>query len=94
MSAINFGSSHFTGKRCFYLEEEVVVIPVAISHSLDDLDLVIHSLQHTGMHPVNGAGDNAFNITLETVGKLLNGCQSAAGCQVQPVLPALPGFSF
>src|SRR5690554_8076965 len=21
------GSSHFTGKRCFYLEEEVVVIP-------------------------------------------------------------------
>src|SRR5690554_5301699 len=59
------GSSRFTGKCCFYLQKEVVVIPVAVGHPLDHLDLVVHSLQHTGVQPVDRAGDNAVDVALE-----------------------------
>ncbi|ACR68369.1 hypothetical protein NT01EI_1160 [Edwardsiella ictaluri 93-146] len=37
-----FGSSRFTGERCFYLQEEVVVVPVSISHTLYYLNFIIH----------------------------------------------------
>mgnify|MGYP003680281620 CR=1 len=67
-----FGSSRFTGKCCFYLQKEVVVIPVAVGHPLDHLDLVVHSLQHTGVQPVDRAGDNAVDVALEAPGKLLH----------------------
>src|SRR5690554_2100330 len=70
-----FGSSRFTGKCCFYLQKEVVVIPVAVGHPLDHLDLVVHSLQHTGVQPVDRAGDNAVDVALEAPGKLLHGGQ-------------------
>src|SRR5690554_4495055 len=64
-SGLISGSSRFTGKCCFYLQKEVVVIPVAVGHPLDHLDLVVHSLQHTGVQPVDHAGDNAVDVALE-----------------------------
>lgn len=39
------GSSHFTGKRRFDHQEEVVVVPGAMGHPLENLDLVVHPLQ-------------------------------------------------
>ena len=40
------GSSRFTGEGGLDLEEEVVVIAEAVGHALEDLDLVVHALQH------------------------------------------------
>lgn len=76
------GSSRFTGKCCFYLQKEVVVIPVAVGHPLDHLDLVVHSLQHTGVQPVDRAGDNAVDVALEAPGKLLHGGQPTTHSQI------------
>src|SRR5690606_29932578 len=75
LPSLIYGSSRFTGKCCFYLQKEVVVIPVAVGHPLDHLDLVVHSLQHTGVQPVDRAGDNAVDVALEAPGKLLHGGQ-------------------
>ena len=41
-----FGSSRFTGEGGLDLEEEVVVITEAVGHAFEDLDLVVHALQH------------------------------------------------
>src|SRR5690554_5715939 len=86
------GSSHFTGKRRFDLQEEVVVVPVAIGHPLDDLDLVVHPLQHTGVYPVARTGDNPFYIACQASRKLLHWRKSATHGQMQPLPPASPGF--
>ena len=48
----NFGSSRVSGKSGFDLQEEVVVIPVSISHSLDYLDLVVYPFQKAGVQSV------------------------------------------
>lgn len=44
-----FGSSRFTGERCFYFQEEVVVIPVSVCHSLYHFDLIVHPFQYAGI---------------------------------------------
>ena len=49
------GSSRITGKSGFDLQEEVVAVPVAIGHALDDLDPVVHTLQHAGVETIGGA---------------------------------------
>ena len=46
------GSSRVSGKSGFDLQEEVVVIPVSISHSLDYLDLVVYPFQNAGVQSV------------------------------------------
>lgn len=46
------GSSHFAGKRGTDLQEEVFRVAVPIGHPLDDLDPVVHALQHAGVQPV------------------------------------------
>jgi len=56
------GPSHFTRKRRFDHQEEVVVVPVAMGHPLEDLDLIVHPLQHTGLHPVACTSDNPVHI--------------------------------
>ncbi len=43
------GSSRLTGKCISDLEKEVGAIPVTVCHAFDDLYLVVHSLQATGM---------------------------------------------
>lgn len=49
ISRLFFGSSRLTGKCISDLEKEVGAIPVTVCHAFDDLYLVVHSLQATGM---------------------------------------------
>ena len=49
---VNKGSSRISGKSGFDLQEEVVAIPVSISHTLDDLDLVVYPFQNAGVQSV------------------------------------------
>ena len=37
-------------------KEEVLVIPEAVGHPLDYLDLVVHSFKHAGNESVTGVG--------------------------------------
>jgi len=55
LTANKKGSSRITGKSGFDLQEEVVAVPVAIGHALDDLDPVVHTLQHAGVETIGGA---------------------------------------
>ena len=52
------GSSRIAGKSAFDLQEKERAVPVAVRHTFDDLDLVIDTLQLTGVHrPANSAQD-------------------------------------
>ena len=46
------GSSPNSGERSPDLEEEVLVIPEAVGHPLDDLDLVVDALEHAGVQRI------------------------------------------
>ena len=65
------GSSRFTGERCFYLQEEVVVIPVSICHAFQHLDLVIHSFKYARIQPVRRTSDYSAYVVLQLVSELL-----------------------
>ena len=41
-----FGSSRFSGKCILDLQEEVCRVPEAVSHPLDDFDLIVHTFQN------------------------------------------------
>ena len=58
-----FGSSHFTGKRGFDFEEEVVGVTKAIGLAFDDFNAVVHAFEHAGIHRVHRTGDDAFNVS-------------------------------
>ena len=62
--SIKKGSSHFTGERCFDFQEEVVVIPVSIRHSLYHLDLIVHPFQYAGIESVCCTGYYPAHISL------------------------------
>lgn len=69
IAALIKGLSHFTGKGGFDLQKEVVVIPIAIGHSLDDLDPVVHSFQDRGVESIACTRDNPFHVVLQPSGK-------------------------
>lgn len=56
------GSSRFTGKRSFDLQEEVVGVAKSVGHAFDDFDLVVHAFEDAGVEAVDGAGDDAFDV--------------------------------
>ena len=46
------GSSPNSGERGPDFEEELLVIPEAVSHPLDDFDLVVDALEHAGVQRI------------------------------------------
>lgn len=85
------GSSHFAGKRGTDLQEEVRRVAVPVGHPLDDLDPVVHALQHTGVQPVPGAGQDSFEVRGQPLGEASQGLNAAAGGHVVPFLPSVSG---
>jgi hypothetical protein len=61
-AALFFGSSRISGKRCPDLEEEVRVIAEAISHSLDDFDLVVDPFDQIRAERVSAMGKDAGQV--------------------------------
>ena len=45
-SSLILGSSRFSGKCILDLQEEVCRVPEAVSHPLDDFDLIVHTFQN------------------------------------------------
>lgn len=82
------GSSHFTGKCGFDFQKEVVAIPVAIGHPLDDLYPVVHAFQHTCVKPMNSAGDYARQIAPQTLGEEYQRFDTALDRHAEPLIPA------
>lgn len=78
VSALKSGSSRFTGKGGFDLQEEVAVVPVAIGHPLDHFDPIIHPFQHTGVEPMCGAGDDILQKGPQLFSELHQRLDSAA----------------
>ena len=62
-----FGSSRNTGEGCADFQEEVFLIPVAVSPALDDLDGVVDAFDDTGIKRVSAAGQDAVQIGFETL---------------------------
>ncbi len=56
-----FGSSAISGKGVANLEEEVVLVTIAVGHSLDHFDLVVHALKQAGMQGVLAVGQDAVD---------------------------------
>lgn len=53
------GSSGISGESRSNLEEEVVIIPEAISHSFDDFDLVVDPFEETGVQRPTAVGEDS-----------------------------------
>ena len=53
------------------LEEEVLLVAVAVGHALDDLDAVVHALDEAGVQAIAGMADDAVQIGPEPFGKAL-----------------------
>src|SRR5690606_34584105 len=83
-----FGSSRFTGECGPDLQEEVVRVAVAVGHSLDDLDAVVHAFQNTGVEAMTGAGDDAVNVLFEFSCERNDRCQAAVHGHPEPLVPA------
>ena len=85
------GSSRITGKSGFDLQEKVVAVPVAIGHALDDLDAVVHALQHAGVEAIGGTGDDALGIGLQKPSEADQRRQATRLSHVEPSCPTPPG---
>ena len=57
-----FGSSPNSGEGRPDLEEEVGIVAEAVSHSLDDLDLVVDALDEVGAEGVSAVGEDAGQV--------------------------------
>lgn len=86
-----FSSSHFAGKCSTDLEEEVVRVAVSIGHPLNDFDPVVHALQHAGVQPVEGTGNDTLHIWLQLLGKSYQSINSATEGHAGPFPPGASG---
>ena len=84
-------SSHFAGKCSTDLEEEVVRVAVSIGHPLNDFDPVVHALQHAGVQPVEGTGNDTLHIWLQLLGKSYQSINSATEGHAGPFPPGASG---
>ena len=60
--ALFYGSSGNSGKGGANLEEEVVLVAVAVGHSFDNFDLVVHALQQAGMQWILAVRQDAVDL--------------------------------
>lgn len=82
------GSSRNTGEGGPNLEEEVLLIAVAIGSALDDLDGVVDALDHAGVERVTTARQDAVPIALQALGEEL---QCGDGALLGLLAPLFPG---
>ena len=54
-----------------YLKEEVLLISIPLGHPLYDLDLVVDSLEHTGMNGIAAVGQDAGKPSFKHPGEPL-----------------------
>lgn len=81
------GSSGITGKRCADFEEEVGVVAVAVGHALQDLDLVVHALQHARVQRPAAVGEDAGQVGFEPLREAHQRCQPALDGALVPPVP-------
>ena len=66
-----FGSSRNTREGSADFEEEVLLIAIAVSAPLDDLDGVIDAFDDAGVQRVPAPGHNAMPVAAQAMGELL-----------------------
>ena len=64
-----FGSSRNSGKSSPDLEEEVLVIPEAVSHSFNHLDFIVNPFHQAGVEVVFAVGQDAGHIGFKALGE-------------------------
>lgn len=65
------GSSRITGERGADLEEEVFVVAVPVSPTLDDLDGVVNAFDDAGIERMAAASHDSVPVALQALGELL-----------------------
>lgn len=63
------GSSPNSGKSSSDFEEEVFMIPEAVGHAFDDLDLVVDAFEQAGMQRVAAMSYDARQVRFQTLGE-------------------------
>lgn len=84
-----FGSSRITGERGANLEEEVFVVAVPVSSTLDDLDGVVDAFNDAGIEWMAAASHDAVPVALQTLGELLQGRDPTLLSLLEPLFPSL-----
>lgn len=68
------GLSRITGERGADLEEEIFLVAVPVSATLDDLDGVVDPFDNAGIERMTAARQDAMPVALQT---LCNSCRAA-----------------
>src|SRR5690606_14031850 len=90
-SASKNGSSPKSGEGRPDLQEEVGVVPVAVGHPLDDLDLVVDAFDQIGSQRPAAVGQDPRQVGLEPPPEHAQRLQAAAQGSSLPALPRFPG---
>ncbi len=85
------GSSRDTGEGGADLEEEIFLVAVPVSPTLDDLDGVVDALDDAGVERVSAASHDAVPVGLQPLGKRLQGGDAALLGLLDPLLPGRLG---
>src|SRR5688572_28039064 len=85
------GSSGYSGKRGPDLQEEVVVVAVAVCHPLHHFDAVVDALQEAGVQRPLAVSNDAVDTGLQPPGKAFERLYSASHGTVVPVFPEPQG---
>lgn len=85
----NKGSSWITEKRGADLEEEVFLVVVPVSPTLDDLDGVVDAFDDAGIKRMSAAGHDSVPVTLRALRKQLQRGNSALPSLLDPLFPGL-----
>lgn len=62
-----------------------------MGHPLDDLDSVVHALQHTGVQPVPSTEQDPLQIGSQFPGETIQSLSTAADGHLVPLLPGVSG---
>lgn len=68
----------------FYLQDKIIIVMEPISKALDDLDLVIHSLQSATVYRIMAMADKAIAIVIQCLSKLHQGLDIAGYGRAHP----------
>lgn len=85
------GSSQNTGEGCADLQEEVLLISVAVGSALDVLDGVVDAFDDAGIERVSTARQDPVQIGFEPLCEQGQGSDSATLGLFEPAIPCLLG---
>src|SRR5690606_26659471 len=84
------GSSPNSGEGSADLEEEILLVAIAVSPALDDLDGVVDALDDAGVEWMPTAGQDSVHVRTEALREQGQGGHAAASRLLEPVLPSSP----